>query len=92
VTQNEEVIKPEEEKELVKMETENKIAEEENTEDLSVKIDTEIIKPVELVDETIVQSHEPTKEEAFNTEPVAYTEDVLKKSDVKEEIKSEETS
>merc|ERR1712037_210613 len=92
VTQNEEVIKPEEEKELVKLETENKIAEEENTEDLSVKIDTEIIKPVELVDETIVQSHEPTIEEAFNTEPVAHTEDVLKKSDVKEEIKSEETS
>jgi len=92
VTQNEEVIKPEEEKELAKMETENKIAEEENTEDLSVKIDTEIIKPVELVDETIVQSHEPTIEEAFNTEPVAHTEEVLKKSDIKEEIKSEDTS
>ena len=87
------------------MATENKIAEEdvvnkpknEVTEPQKelveeVKIYTEIIKPVELVDETIVQSHETIIEDAFNTEPVAHTEGVLKKSDVKEEIKSEETS
>merc|ERR1719500_2434676 len=103
VTQNEEVIKSEEEKELAKMATENKIAEKdvvnkpknEVTEPQKelveeVKIYTEIIKPVELVDETIVQSHETIIEDAFNTEPVAHTEGVLKKSDVKEEIKSEE--
>jgi len=128
VTQNEEVIKPKEEKELAedlvlaKIEPENKIEEEdvvikpknevaepqkelvekatenkdtlkeENTEDSSLEINAELTKPVELADEKVVQSNETKVEEAIHIEPVANTEGVPQKSDIKEEVKSEETS
>merc|ERR1712176_336156 len=128
VTQNEEVIKPKEEKELAeglvlaKIEPENKIEEEDvvikpknevtepqkelveeatgnkdtpkedNTEDSSVKINAELTKPVELADEKVAQSNETKVEEAIHIEPAANTEGVLQKSDIKEEVKSEETS
>ena len=57
-----------------------------------VKFNAELTKPVELADEKIAQSNETKVEEAIHIEPAANTEGVLQKSDIKEEVKSEETS